>query len=922
MPEFVEPVWLWLLLALPAIAVLRYRSRIAETPLKRALGTGLRCLGLAALVVALAGPLEGSYTGRTDVIFVLDVSASVGEETVAEALRFVDRVLDAKDATTRAGLIAFGADAAVERMPARTLESVEEISVQVARDGTDIAGAIELALGTFQPGVQRRIVLLSDGRETSGRARAAAAVARSVGVEVHTVALEKDDGGDEILVHAVNAPSRVPAHEPFEVEMILASERRARAHLIITRNGSPVDETVLTLESGLNSYAFIDRVGEPGLYEYEAVVNSEHDDVQENNRYQTFVQVRGPPKVLHAVGDPDWGRYVTSALRAQGLSVDELPGTGLPSNMHELSEYDLVVLNNVPGFDMSLAKMDLLEAFVRDAGGGLIKLGGDKSYGAGGYQATSIERALPVTMDIKSEVRIPSVAVTIVIDKSGSMSSAGKLAIAKDAAFSAIEVLNPLDQVGVLAFSDRPEWAVEPREVGSRRAIVERLRLVESGGGTDLYAALEEAHRAMTGQSARVKHLIVLSDGLTDDEQDFRALVDGITGDGVTVSTVAFGADSDRSLMESIAAWGQGRHYYTHDPGNIPRIFTSETLVISRNLFVEGDFRPTPAYPGEMLDGFDVAALPVLSGYQRVYAKPAAQVLLAASEGDPLLVSWRYGLGKSVAFTSDLAGRWGRRWVEWPELGRFVAQMARWTMRRRGTERLLPAFRWSGQRAEVLVDALDRDDGFVNGLELRGTVIDQRRSARPFSFEQVAPGRYRGEFAVPSSGRYYINLSGRAGDLSVGPTLFGLAVPYSQEYLDLGVDRPLLQALSDASGGQLLPLAAASIPVILSASPAAATRKARVWWPVLMLALIAVLLEVAVRKIVIPDAWRRRWQSARRQHRQTVEAQPAYDELVAEITRVRESHLAALRERVRYHPDDPAARARLYLSSGDKPSRR
>ncbi|MGI9302885.1 MAG: VWA domain-containing protein, partial [Gammaproteobacteria bacterium] len=400
MPEFAQAAWFWLLPALPLVVYLRLRARVAEPPLKRAAGVVLRCLSLVLLVVALAGPLEDTYSTHTDIVFVLDVSHSVDHDTARDALAFINRALVAKDPGARVGLVAFGADAAVERLLNRSEGEIDEISVQVARGGTDIARAIELAVGTFQTEGQRRVVLLSDGQENLGRARSAAAVARSVGVAIDAVAFVDSESRDEILIRDLVAPAWVRAHEPFELSVTLSSQTIARTHLVITRNGSPFDDVTLTLEPGLNSYSFVDKAAAPGLHEYEAIVNSDRDNVQENNRYQTFVQVAGAPRVLHAFGDPDGRQYVTSALRAQGLVVAELAGTALPVNMHELVEYDLVILNNVSGLDMSLAKMQLLEDYVRDAGGGLIKLGGDKSYGAGGYHGTPIERALPVTMDI------------------------------------------------------------------------------------------------------------------------------------------------------------------------------------------------------------------------------------------------------------------------------------------------------------------------------------------------------------------------------------------------------------------------------------------------------------------------------------------------------------------------------------------
>lgn len=913
MLDFAEPLWLLLLLTLPALIWLRRWARVSE---RRFTGTALRCLALSALIVALAGPLKASYSPHTDVMFALDLSRSIEREAAAEALSFINHAIAAKDPDSRIGLVGFGADASVELLLRRAAEPVREISVDVQRGGTDIEQALGTAMAAFHSEGHRRVVLLSDGRENLGRARSMAGVARSLGVEIFSIALEKDATRDEVLVRDITAPARVRVHEPFEVEIVLESKNAARAHLVIRRNGAPLDDITLTLKPGRNVHSLVDKVSLAGLYEYEAVINSEADDIQENNRYQAFVHVRGAPKVLHAIGKPGWGRYVTEALRAQGLSVDEVSGSALPATMHELTDYDLIILNNVSGFDISLTKMELLEDYVRDAGGGLISLGGDNSYGAGGYYGTPIERVLPVSVDVETEVRIPTLAVIIVIDRSGSMSSDGKLSIAKDAAASAIQVLNPLDRVGVLSFDEVPEWSVPPSEVGTRRGIEERLRSVASGGGTDLFVALEEAYRVMREQQARVKHLIVLSDGLTETERDFSAFTRQIAEDNITVSTVAFGRNANVDLMENIAAWGRGRFYHTDNPDNIPRIFTSDTLVVSRDLLIEESTTPSLVYHGEMIEGFGANSFPMLGGYQRIFAKPTAQVLLGAGEEDPLLVSWRYGLGKSVAFTSDLSGRWGREWVGWREFGRFVSQMARWTMRHSGTERLLPTFQWHDQRAEILVDVLDRNDRFINGLEMQASIVNPDRITSRFTLEQVAPGRYGGAFAVPRAGRYYINLSGRAGDLRVGPKSFGLAVPYSSEYLGLGVDREHLQDIAAATGGRLLPLSGSSISVVNSAHPSALGLQSRIWWPLFLAALIFLILEVAVRKIPLPESWRLPWQ----RQRQPVEVEPEYEELVENIARVREQHLAALRDGLRDDPDDPAGRARLYLTSSRRAS--
>jgi len=915
-PEFAQPAWL-ALIAVPVLLVVLSLRRAGRAHFRQVTAGVLRVLALAALVIALTGPLAGSRSHHTDVVFALDLSSSIARESIAEALDLINRD---RESSARIGLVVFGADAAVESLVRSGSELVREITAHVERAGTDIGRAIEVAVGAFPAAAHRRIVLVSDGRENLGDARSAAAVARSLGVEIHTMALERSSPRKEIYVQGVTVPSRVRVHEPFKVQTVVHSNESTRAHLVIMRNGVLLHDSELDLKPGANVYSFVEQADTPGLQEYEAIINSDADSEQENNRYQAFVQVQGAPRVLHAVGEPEAGRYVSAALRAQGIAVDEVPASALPANMHELVNYDLVILDNVSGFDLSLAKMELLEYYVRDAGGGVVKIGGDRSYGAGGYYGTPVERLLPVTMNVKTEVKIPSLSVVFVLDRSGSMSSTTrgeeKLVIAKRAALSSIDLLKQLDRVGVLAFDSDREWVVPPTEVGMRRPVAQELRELETGGGTDLYLALEEAHRVMRQEQATVKHLIVLSDGLTEGEKNFDPLGARIAADGITISTVAMGVDADRELMARLAVLGKGRFYHTDDPRIVPRIFMSETLAITRDLVVEGDIRPRRAYAGELIAGFGADAFPVLGGYQRTYAKPAAQVLLAGRGEDPVLVSWRYGLGKAVAFTSDLSGRWGRQWVQWPAFGRFVSQMARWTMRRSGSESFVPRFQWHGQRGEMSVDVLDRDDRFINGLKLEASLADPSRLTRRVQLEQIAPGRYHGEFPVPRAGRYYITFNGRDGQMQVGPRTFGLAVPYSTEYLDLGVDHRLLRDVANITGGRLLPLSSASLSAVTAPAPQASGPLSRVWWPFFLAALILLVAEVAVRRVALPDAWRARWARWRGARKDAEAPELEYDALSATIARERARHLAALRDGVYLNADDPAVRARLYLAAG------
>ncbi len=855
MPEFAHPQLLWLLVGAFIPVLLGIAEKKQPRSSLRILVAALRSCALGSLVVALAAPLKGTREATTDIMFALDVSKSISSETTERALTLINQIIEEKRSDARIGLVVFAADAGVEALLSTNAHPHREIDSHVERDGTNISKALEVALGAFADEGDRRIVVLSDGRETIGNALRSAAIARGFGVQIHSISLEPPKRGDEVWLRNIEVPSRVHVDEPFKIRVSVHTSVPSPAHLVVTRNGALLYEENITLAAGENAVPIVEQVPTPGLYEYEAVINSSADTVQENNRYQTFVQVSGPPRVLHVGDEEQPSRSLNEALRAQGLATEEIAPSDMPNTLHALSNYDLIVLNNVSSFALSLTKMELLEEFVRDGGGGIITLGGQNSYSAGGYQDTPLERLLPVNMDVQTQVKIPTLTVVILVDKSGSMSSKSlgeeKLDTAKIAALSAIDVLNAHDRVGVLAFDANQEWSVEPTEVSERDAIVEKLRALTAGGGTNLHGALQEAHRVIANSQAKVKHLIVLSDGLTDVEADFDAQARAIADDGITISTVAFGSNADRDLLSALAARGKGRFYFTEDSRNVPRIFTSETLVASRNLIVEQPTQPLVTHEGEVISGFTQDDFPRLRGFQRTFGKAAAQMNLSTSDGDPLLATWRYGLGRSTAFTSDLNSRWGRDWLVWPEYGRFVAQLARWTLRRRGTERLLPQFEVEGEQGEITVDAVDRNDRFVNGLQMTTRVTGPVHAPNDIALTQTAPGRYQSTFDVPRPGRYYFSVRGHADGVNVGPQTFAFAVPYSSEFLHLGADHDMLRAMASAAGGQALPLTRASMRLVTAANPKRKSQFEKIWWPFIVLALVLIIIELALRKFAV-----------------------------------------------------------------------
>lgn len=862
------PYFLALLVLIPLVWYWIRHTPRRLSPWRRRLLTGFR---VAVLMLLVGGLIRLSLTqayARANVVFLLDMSHSMATQAHQQALTFMRAVSERKRPQDGAGLVVFGADASLEQS-VTTDFTVPDIASDVEGTSTNIAQALQVGLASFPADGARRLVLLSDGNENVSAAADAALIARSLGAEVYPVPLGRPAQEPEVRVENLIAPAEVKAGTPYRVEAVVSSTRAAAASLELFREGAFAGRQEVQLQPGKNRFQFLERAPDEGVHLYQIVVNSEQDTIADNNRWHAFTEVLGPPKILLLYDPPAPSASLVEALRQQGLAVQAQPWDTLPHTLSGYLEYDALLFDNVPGFGISVAQMEVLERYVRDMGGGLLMLGGEKSFGAGGYYRTPLEKILPVDMDVPTKMSIPSLCLVMVIDKSDSMGGSineaysgqgfeertTKLEVAKIAAFSAMKLLNPFDQVGLLAFNAEWEWAVPIGEAGKREQIAGRLAALTHGGGTDLYKALQEGVRTLQEVKAVKKHLIALSDGLTPN-MDFEALMREAVEHNITVTAVALGKDADRTLMDAIAHWGGGRSYFADDPLNIPRIFTAETILVSRGLFEEEPFRPGLKTEHELLRGIPMAQAPPLYGYVVTYGKPAAQILLVTPKSDPLLAVQRYGLGRTAAFTSDLSARWGKEWLRWPHFSKFVAQLVRWVQRRDTVEGYEVQVDIREGQSIVQADVYDAEDNFLNQLDLQGKLLAPNNTTLPVSFTQIAPGRYQGRFPVQGNGEYLLSLVGKENDLTVGPKTVGISVPYSPEYLGLDINYSLLNLLAERTGGQVLqPEAPEEVASVLFTTAGQNVATLKDYWPwFVMVALCLFVAEIAVRQILMSIA--------------------------------------------------------------------
>ncbi len=807
------PVFLGIAAFLLVLEGLLYWRRQSGGRLRLPAGTGdrralaLRGALVVLLLLALVRPTLPRWVDRLNVMFLLDESDSVSLAARERAYGFAADAVKAKKRGDRTGLIVFGQEPLVDQGLSER-SGLERPKAQVGGRATNFFEAIHLALASLPPGEANRLVLLTDGRQNAGNGLAAAQAAKDSGADIYYVPTPITFT-QEVVLESLILPEEVKFGEPFQAKVVAWSEGETQGRLSLFRNGEFLGSQVVRLTAGKNVFGYRQALEKSGIHVYQAGIEVEGDTIEDNNRAVGTVVVRGRPTVLLADKDREQAASLAGALRSQSIDVTVVAPDRIPQDMAGLQKYDGLILSNVSSLKLTKTQMAHIRDYVRDWGGGLIMVGGEESFGLGGYYRTAVEEALPVTMEVKQKMEVPSLAVVLSIDRSGSMAMATdekltKLDLAKEAAHLVVDLLDDRNEVGVMSWDTEFLWDSPVRSARDKAAIHRSIATIRAGGGTDGYPALKEAYRVLFERPAVLKHVVFLSDGQMT-RGDFTGLLGRMAKDKITVSSIAIGSDSDVQLMKDIAKWGKGRFYYTDDQQTLPRIFALETQLASKAALVEQPFRPAVTAPGhEALQDIEWKTSPPLGGYVATTIKNNAELVMMTHQEDPLLATWRYGLGRSAAFTSDAKAKWSVLWLRWRDFNKFWAQLTRWTLRSGLHGDTVATVSRKDGVGEVTIDAVDSRGEFINFLDAEVGVVTPGRARTVVDLEQVAPGRYRGRFRAPEEGVYLVGMSERRGGRMVGSQLAGLVVPYSPELRDLGVDETLLREVSELTGGGAL----------------------------------------------------------------------------------------------------------------------
>ena len=809
---------------------------------------GLRSLLIIVLGLTLSDPQLLGRSDQVNVFFCLDVSESITEDQKKAAEIFIRRTTREMEGEDQAGIIVFGKHPSMEFTLQKKIDSFVMRS-DVNPNYTNIHDALQLAIGKLPAKKKNKIVVFSDGNENLRHSLDMAYLAGSLGIEIYAVPLTGWFGNNEAFIKTLETPSHVPLDTPFELRVVVYSSTENRGELVITKNDNLLVRQPTNLHAGINVLTFADMVTTSGLYLYKAIVNVSNDIFFQNNEGLSFTRGTKKSRILYLTDKSGDSKFLVEALKAQGLDLDLKHTKDIQGFLHGFLDYNAIILDNISGRTISFSTMEQIEKYVKDMGGGLIMIGGDNSFGAGYYKKTAIEKALPVFMDAPTEMKFSELCLIFVVDKSSSMTTSyggkSKLEMAKIATFSAIENLNPIDRVGIVTFDSEFEWIVPPTTANQRQKIADQLSQVTAVGGTDLYPALEDAHSVLNQISANRKHVIILSDGETE-EADFQSLAQSMSASGVSISTVAVGKGAHVGLMKSIAKWGHGRAYYTDDPASIPKIFTGETNIITRKIITEKKMQARIKLQNEITQGVDDIDLPTIYGQVITYPKPGADVFIETEQG-PLLAAWRYGLGRSVAFTSDLSDRWGKDWVLWQHYGKFTSQMVKWAQRRKDQKHFVATIDRKGEKGKFTVDITTDQNRFVNHLDLTINALLPSGQNQTVSLDQTAPGRYECTFPAEEIGAYFFSVFDKENVSSGTAQAFGFGIPHTEEFNSIGINEQLLEDLAATTNGRVLSIDDA--PPDLFTATSDSKESGVPFWPYCAIAfLLFLIIDVAVRK--------------------------------------------------------------------------
>lgn len=759
----------------------------------------LRVLLVIIIMMAWANPFINRQTPGLDLWVLNDLSLSA-KESVQPRMNEIESLLkESKGKQDELFFVDF-ADEAIVR------DTLSSAVLGGRKDTTRIGNMLQFTLSHLKENRSARLLLLSDGFSTDPLDLAADRLRREqVPLDLR---LMQPESIDDVRVEGIDAPLRVGPGDPFLIEARVRGPSGRTAEILLLRNGVELNRQSVTFRRGEARVQWTARLAESGSAKFDVRIEAEEDAYQENNSQVHWVEAGGKPRVLLLSAYED--DPLASVLGASGVKVRHL--TAFDSLTEgSLSGVSVVWIHNVHAADLPREFLESLPFYVREQAGGLVMVGGKSSFGSGGYFESPVDKLLPISMELKEEDRKLSIAMAIVMDRSGSMSagtSGGmtKMELANIGAARAIELMGETDAITVFAVDTKAHQIIPLSQVGrNRNQLTGMVRRIQStGGGIYVFNGLQAAWEQLKDAPQPRRHVILFSDAADSEQPEgVGALLKEMTANQTTVSVIALGTptDSDAPFLEQIAEDGKGRLFFNSDAATLPAVFAQETVSVSRSAFLEEQTGLTA------LAGWqELAAVPLdwpqsVEGYNLSYLREGAAESLQTLDqyGAPLLAHWQRGTGKAAAVSMALGGPFSQSMREWPQYGDFVRTLNRWSARSELPSGLSLRLRRIGETLRVQLYANEEwQQRFALNPPKLITQSSLDTEPKEQAWRRIQPGLVQTDVALVSSERIQ-------GAIKIGDQVlpFGPVNGLSGAEWEMNPRGPReLKAISSQSGGQ------------------------------------------------------------------------------------------------------------------------
>ena len=736
------------------------------------------------IFLALSGVRLYKGSSQTATVFVVDYSNS-NEAHIGEMEEYLAEAVSHMPAGNVYGIVKFGKNTLVEQFLTSEKHYAGLMTVP-EKTATNFEEAVSKALMMIPAEYSKRLVVLTDGKETRGDIRNMAQALTASRAEFLTLLFSQEEKPDA-YIDSVVLPSYLYPGDKYSITVLVESNFDTEAVLALYDGSRQTAANNVHLNKGRNRFVFSAQVNAEAGNSMETLrvqVQAQGDTCAENDSYNAYSIVEMPPSVLVISGQETNTSGFASVLNAAGCNYSMVSALNAPNEINAMLEYKAMILVDTYIDELPDGFLANLETYVKDYGCGFVCCGGENSYALGGYRDTVLETVLPVEMQLRSFNEIPSMAMVMVIDRSGSMSSSvdgrrlTNLDMAVRAAEVAVDNLGDSDYVGILTFDDWYQWQTALRQADDKQAIKDQLWQIEEGGGTTIKPALREAYNVLSNNPASVRHVVLLTDGMGE-TKDYSDIISDYAGSGITLSTVAVGEGADQKTLEQLADMCGGRYYYSDSSSDIPRIFAQEVFLGSDSYIQNGVFSLAVQGGHELTANLFADGWPALYGYVAATPKTASNpVIVSGEKGDPLLTVWQYGLGRSAAWNSDVTGEWSSAFAGQEDYVQLWKRIVDYTTGNTNLGEDRVEVVTAGDQTEILY----RTEDFDSGTEIMVTVINPSEEKTEERLRASAPGSYSAKISTPQAGLYHFNICRTKGGEIQNYMTTAAAVQFSDEY--------------------------------------------------------------------------------------------------------------------------------------------